>query len=661
MRSSSVAVVMVVLAAPRGVFRRRQRDEWLGELADIRTAALGEHAAALDDHPAADGSQPPPEVLPPDPDPADDMASDPAPEALVSGDTGSTDSAPTDAASVDSASVDSVSAEGQVTEDDPVLSSSPGNEPADPAPQREGHGESDLAELGGGTAADDPPSGWPEPDASPVPIDVDVDVDVDGSAMVGTDTADDADPDPDDLAARGSSEGETVAGAAPSVRPPEPHREHPGELWHPAITLAAGPVATPAPEELVDPVELAGADDGGTYEIPTSVPAESVDGASVRTLGDLFARESGGRAIDLSGGEEAEHLDLGNTRAYPVPPADVLHAWELMPTDAGGVSTDSPPEAEDVEAPETDGTDEVAEAPRRIPPSDTIFDGPPRFQEAAADVGAAASTAEAHGGDRRDDSAGSPSVVAAGQSSARRPDGAIWVPEAGSTSAQGQGGAASGEATGDAGRSLRARRSLFGPIEDPEAPGALAAQPVPADSGSSEDAVKPVIAGLDRLDVNDDGTVALESGIVRLAPEATREVSILNGSVGLTLERGWCWIASSPSANPVVVTLRRGTLLIPPGTSCLSVVESDGSVFVSVVRGSACLDRPGTSVDLPVGTIAQLRSDGTVHTDRATPEEMAADQILTDNLRLDEQLESNGASDGRGRRSEASENQSPSS
>ena len=57
---------MVVLAAPRGVFRRRQRDEWLGELADIRTDALGEHAAALDDHPAADGSQPPPEVLPPE-------------------------------------------------------------------------------------------------------------------------------------------------------------------------------------------------------------------------------------------------------------------------------------------------------------------------------------------------------------------------------------------------------------------------------------------------------------------------------------------------------------------------------------------------------------------------------------------------------------------
>lgn len=79
-----------------------------------------------------------------------------------------------------------------------------------------------------------------------------------------------------------------------------------------------------------------------------------------------------------------------------------------------------------------------------------------------------------------------------------------------------------------------------------------------------------------------------------------------------------------------------GTLSIPAGTSALTVVEADGSVFVSVVRGTASLDRPVGSVQLGVGSIAQLSRDGTLHTDTATPEEMASDPVLTRNLLLDE-------------------------
>lgn len=145
------------------------------------------------------------------------------------------------------------------------------------------------------------------------------------------------------------------------------------------------------------------------------------------------------------------------------------------------------------------------------------------------------------------------------------------------------------------------------------------------------------VEGLEILALRDDGTVALAAGVVRLAPGSCPEVSRLGGTVGLTLGSGWCWVASTATADPVLITLPTASLLVPPGGHALSVVEGDGSVFVSVVRGTSTLDRPGGTVALPVGTIAHLRRDGTVHTDQATPEEMATDEILTRNLTLDAQ------------------------
>ena len=141
---------------------------------------------------------------------------------------------------------------------------------------------------------------------------------------------------------------------------------------------------------------------------------------------------------------------------------------------------------------------------------------------------------------------------------------------------------------------------------------------------------------MDILDVRSDGTVAVEVGSIRLAPGLVREVSRLGGTIGLRVDAGWCWVASPAGAEPVLLTLTTGTLSIPAGTSALTVVEADGSVFVSVVRGTASLDRPVGSVQLGVGSIAQLSRDGTLHTDTATPEEMASDPVLTRNLLLDE-------------------------
>ncbi len=53
-----IGVVVAGIAAPLGLFRRRAKDEWLGELAEIRNEALGAHGAGLD------GNAPPP-ALPP--------------------------------------------------------------------------------------------------------------------------------------------------------------------------------------------------------------------------------------------------------------------------------------------------------------------------------------------------------------------------------------------------------------------------------------------------------------------------------------------------------------------------------------------------------------------------------------------------------------------
>lgn len=95
-------------------------------------------------------------------------------------------------------------------------------------------------------------------------------------------------------------------------------------------------------------------------------------------------------------------------------------------------------------------------------------------------------------------------------------------------------------------------------------------------------------------------------------------------------------MALSADADPVLLGLPTASLAVPAGGHALTVFEADGSAFVSVVRGTVTLDRPGEPLSLPVGTIAHLRTDGTVHTDRATPEEMATDEILTRNLLLDE-------------------------
>jgi hypothetical protein len=205
------------------------------------------------------------------------------------------------------------------------------------------------------------------------------------------------------------------------------------------------------------------------------------------------------------------------------------------------------------------------------------------------------------------------------------------------------------------------RRSLFGnPLapnpggpdpatgpsaDDPPLTGPSTAEPYPAGDvgagpGQVADGPEPApstVEGLEILTLRDDGTVALPAGVVRLAPGIRPDVSRLGGTIGLTLGSGWCWVASTAEADPVLLTLPAASLLVPPGGHALTVVEGDGSVFVSVVRGTVTLDRPGGTVALPVGTIAHLRRDGTVHTDQASPEEMATDEILTRNLSLDVQ------------------------
>lgn len=164
------------------------------------------------------------------------------------------------------------------------------------------------------------------------------------------------------------------------------------------------------------------------------------------------------------------------------------------------------------------------------------------------------------------------------------------------------------------------RRSLFG--------GSESAPSVGQDRAAVDEPLR-------RLELNDDGEALGISGVVRLAPDCDTEVTSLGGVVGLSLDRGWCWVATGPGDSPVRIEVAAASLHMPSGVHALTVTEADGSVFVSVVRGSVGLERTEGTTSLPVGTITHINPYGTVTTERATATEMATDELLTTNLHKD--------------------------
>ena len=133
-----------------------------------------------------------------------------------------------------------------------------------------------------------------------------------------------------------------------------------------------------------------------------------------------------------------------------------------------------------------------------------------------------------------------------------------------------------------------------------------------------------------------DGTVDIDAGVIRVGDDSEPTVTESADVVDVDLDARWCWIAIGRSARRVRVTVPAGSLVVQPGTRALVVVEADSSAFVSVVSGSASIEHPSGSSRMVAGSIAHLPVSGRLSIDRASPEEMAADPILTMNLRLDE-------------------------
>lgn len=150
------------------------------------------------------------------------------------------------------------------------------------------------------------------------------------------------------------------------------------------------------------------------------------------------------------------------------------------------------------------------------------------------------------------------------------------------------------------------------------APATVAAEPsapVPVDLGAGPDGVLAT-AGTIRLDLGGQA-------------EATRSA---DGTVSVDVGRGWCWTVA---ADPVCVTTPGGSLSVPPATTALSVVESDGSTFLVVIDGEAVLVRPGGRLRLRAGAMVLTPPDGEPQVDVASEAEIAGDPLVARNRALD--------------------------
>ncbi|MEO6628440.1 MAG: hypothetical protein ABIP03_07700, partial [Aquihabitans sp.] len=170
-------------------------------------------------------------------------------------------------------------------------------------------------------------------------------------------------------------------------------------------------------------------------------------------------------------------------------------------------------------------------------------------------------------------------------------------------------------------RSSRPRRALFG-VQ-------------PAEQG------QPAIVATswsfpDHLSAAADGTIDLVPGVIRVPAGDTVEVTVAAGEIGITVDDGWCWFALPGAAlRTIRAVVPAGTILVPPGTTALVIIEPDGSTFVAVLAGSASLEQVHGNRSLVAGSVALALPGGEAQVDTATPTELAREPIVTHNIRLD--------------------------
>lgn len=145
-------------------------------------------------------------------------------------------------------------------------------------------------------------------------------------------------------------------------------------------------------------------------------------------------------------------------------------------------------------------------------------------------------------------------------------------------------------------------------------------------------------AGPEALEVGDGGALVDERGTLRLSDRTRPRIVRSASDDSLTLDAGWCWVARGAAVPPARITLPNGVLVVPASTRALAVVEVDMATFVSVVSGNAHIEHSAGLVPLAAGSIAHVPLEGDVNVDRASADEMAADAILTRNLRMDDAL-----------------------
>ncbi len=163
----------------------------------------------------------------------------------------------------------------------------------------------------------------------------------------------------------------------------------------------------------------------------------------------------------------------------------------------------------------------------------------------------------------------------------------------------------------------------------PPVPHLVIAEPEPAE---------PVAAPSGSMPVDDDGTVVLRAGILRLGPGVRTPVRHDAGRIRVELPAEWCWATLGHDAEPVTVSLPSGTVALDPGTTALVTVEEDASAFVVVASGHAVLVEPHGPTPLPAGSVALAPVGGPAQVDRASLVEIDADPLVARNRDLDTRL-----------------------
>jgi hypothetical protein len=153
-----------------------------------------------------------------------------------------------------------------------------------------------------------------------------------------------------------------------------------------------------------------------------------------------------------------------------------------------------------------------------------------------------------------------------------------------------------------------------------------------------DDLLPEVAPVAQQVPVDDDGTVVLRAGIVRLGPGVRSEVRRDSGRIRVELPSAWCWATLGHESEPVTVSLPSGTVALDPGTTALVTVEDDASAFVAVASGHAVLVDPHGSTPLPSGSLALAPLGGPAQVDHATLVEIDADPLVARNRELDANL-----------------------